>query len=53
MFCILKMSNIYLPAKVMGEERPKSFPVQFTKEELKARLTPEQYHVTQERGTER
>jgi len=40
-------------AKVMGEERPESFPVQFTKEELKARLTPEQYHVTQERGTER
>jgi len=37
----------------MGEERPESFPVQFTKEELKARLTPEQYHVTQERGTER
>ncbi|XP_065066877.1 peptide methionine sulfoxide reductase MsrB-like [Rhopilema esculentum] len=37
----------------MGEERPKSFPVQFSKEELKERLTPEQYHVTQESGTEK
>ena len=26
---------------------------QFTKEELKQRLTPLQYHVTQEKGTER
>ena len=25
----------------------------FTKEELRKRLTPEQYHVTQEKGTER
>ena len=37
----------------MGEERPKSFPVQFSKEELKERLTPEQYNVTQESGTEK
>ena len=26
---------------------------QFTKEELRQRLTPEQYSVTQEKGTER
>ncbi len=26
---------------------------QFTKEELKNRLTPLQYHITQEKGTER
>uniref|UniRef100_A0A3B4ACW2 Peptide-methionine (R)-S-oxide reductase n=1 Tax=Periophthalmus magnuspinnatus TaxID=409849 RepID=A0A3B4ACW2_9GOBI len=30
----------------------KTWPVTFTKEELKERLTPMQYHVTQERGTE-
>ena len=27
--------------------------VKFSQDELKARLTPEQYHVTQEKGTER
>lgn len=27
--------------------------VSFTEEELRARLTPEEYHVTQNRGTER
>ncbi|KAK7898716.1 hypothetical protein WMY93_019569 [Mugilogobius chulae] len=30
----------------------KTWPVTFSKEELKERLTPMQYHVTQERGTE-
>ncbi|CAL9681998.1 unnamed protein product [Knipowitschia caucasica] len=30
----------------------KTWPVTFTKEELRERLTPQQYHVTQERGTE-
>lgn len=30
----------------------KTWPVKFPKEELKKRLTPAQYHVTQERGTE-
>ncbi|KAF6734599.1 Methionine-R-sulfoxide reductase B3, mitochondrial [Oryzias melastigma] len=31
----------------------KSWPQSFSQEELKKRLTPLQYHVTQERGTER
>uniref|UniRef100_H2MBI1 Peptide-methionine (R)-S-oxide reductase n=1 Tax=Oryzias latipes TaxID=8090 RepID=H2MBI1_ORYLA len=31
----------------------KSWPLSFSQEELKKRLTPLQYHVTQERGTER
>ena len=30
-----------------------SYKVQFTKKELKERLTPQEYHVTQEKGTER
>ncbi|XP_013870025.1 methionine-R-sulfoxide reductase B3 isoform X2 [Austrofundulus limnaeus] len=30
----------------------KSWPVSFSQEELKKRLSPQQYHVTQERGTE-
>lgn len=30
----------------------KTWPLSFSKEELKERLTPMQYHVTQERGTE-
>lgn len=30
----------------------KTWPVSFTQEELRERLTPMQYHVTQERGTE-
>ncbi|KAG7236824.1 hypothetical protein INR49_000201 [Caranx melampygus] len=30
----------------------KTWPVSFSQEELKKRLTPKQYHVTQERGTE-
>ncbi|KAI1905425.1 hypothetical protein AGOR_G00016050 [Albula goreensis] len=30
----------------------KSWPVKFTQEELRKRLTPIQYHVTQEKGTE-
>ena len=30
-----------------------SYKVQFTQKELKERLTPQEYHVTQEKGTER
>nr|XP_057922582.1 methionine-R-sulfoxide reductase B3 isoform X3 [Doryrhamphus excisus] len=30
----------------------KTWPVTFSQEEIKERLTPKQYHVTQERGTE-
>ena len=30
-----------------------SYKVQFTRKELKERLTPQEYHVTQEKGTER
>ncbi|KAJ0015598.1 hypothetical protein NQD34_009218 [Periophthalmus magnuspinnatus] len=40
-------------AGLLGARRTKkTWPVTFTKEELKERLTPMQYHVTQERGTE-
>ncbi|XP_034529181.1 methionine-R-sulfoxide reductase B3 isoform X2 [Notolabrus celidotus] len=36
-----------------GARRSKrTWPVSFSQEELKQRLTPKQYHVTQERGTE-
>lgn len=41
----------------MGSEATKrdqeSYKVQFTQKELKERLTPQEYHVTQEKGTER
>ncbi|XP_072233617.1 methionine-R-sulfoxide reductase B3 isoform X1 [Leuresthes tenuis] len=43
-----------LPAALLGACRTtKSWPVSFSQEELRKRLTPKQYHVTQERGTER
>ncbi|XP_028289082.1 methionine-R-sulfoxide reductase B3 isoform X2 [Parambassis ranga] len=35
-----------------GACRTKTWPVKFSKEELRNRLSPMQYHVTQERGTE-
>ncbi|XP_075932385.1 methionine-R-sulfoxide reductase B3 isoform X2 [Anarhichas minor] len=42
-----------LPASLLGACRTKkTWPVSFPQEELKKRLTPMQYHVTQERGTE-
>ncbi|XP_028426311.1 methionine-R-sulfoxide reductase B3 isoform X2 [Perca flavescens] len=42
-----------LPAALLGACRTKkTWPVSFPQEELKKRLTPTQYHVTQERGTE-
>ncbi|XP_049423092.1 methionine-R-sulfoxide reductase B3 isoform X1 [Epinephelus fuscoguttatus] len=42
-----------LPAPLLGARRTKkTWPVSFTQEELRERLTPMQYHVTQERGTE-
>ncbi|XP_063072801.1 methionine-R-sulfoxide reductase B3 isoform X2 [Engraulis encrasicolus] len=38
---------------VLGVRRKKkTWPVTFTQEELKTRLTPMQFHVTQEKGTE-
>ncbi|XP_041636470.1 methionine-R-sulfoxide reductase B3 isoform X2 [Cheilinus undulatus] len=41
------------PAAFIGARRgKKTWPLAFPKEELKERLTPMQYHVTQERGTE-
>ncbi|RVE56243.1 hypothetical protein OJAV_G00219240 [Oryzias javanicus] len=50
-------SSIYPPglsAVLLGARRTaKSWPQSFSQEELKKRLTPLQYHVTQERGTER
>ncbi|XP_023206318.1 methionine-R-sulfoxide reductase B3 isoform X2 [Xiphophorus maculatus] len=42
-----------LPAAVLGACRSKkTWPVSFPQEELRKRLTPKQFHVTQERGTE-
>ncbi|XP_056443898.1 methionine-R-sulfoxide reductase B3 [Gadus chalcogrammus] len=42
-----------LSAMLIGTCRTKkTWPVSFSQEELKQRLTPMQYHVTQERGTE-
>ncbi|XP_013766334.1 methionine-R-sulfoxide reductase B3 isoform X2 [Pundamilia nyererei] len=42
-----------LPAARLGACRTKrTWPLRFTQEELRQRLTPMQYHVTQERGTE-
>ncbi|XP_020904737.1 uncharacterized protein LOC110243026 isoform X1 [Exaiptasia diaphana] len=48
------------PIKPSQLKRPKRYKVakeefeaKFSEEELRSRLTPEQYHVTQERGTER
>ncbi|XP_041833514.1 methionine-R-sulfoxide reductase B3 isoform X2 [Melanotaenia boesemani] len=49
-------SSVYhhaLAAALLGARRTvKSWPLSFSQEELKKRLTPMQYHVTQERGTE-
>ncbi|KAM9705255.1 methionine-R-sulfoxide reductase B3 isoform 2-T2 [Menidia menidia] len=43
-----------LPPAFLGASRStKSWPVSFIQEDLKKRLTPMQYHVTQEKGTER
>ena len=39
----------YLATK--GDQEP--YKVQFTEKELKERLTPQEYHVTQKKGTER
>ncbi|XP_035483020.2 methionine-R-sulfoxide reductase B3 isoform X2 [Scophthalmus maximus] len=42
-----------LRAAPLGARRTKkTWPVSFSQEELKKRLTPTQFHVTQERGTE-
>ncbi|KAM6895261.1 methionine-R-sulfoxide reductase B3 [Xenentodon cancila] len=42
-----------LPAALLGARRTKqSWPVSFSQEELRKRLSPMQFHVTQERGTE-
>ncbi|XP_053169870.1 methionine-R-sulfoxide reductase B3 isoform X2 [Scomber japonicus] len=42
-----------LPAALLGPCRTKkTWPVSFSQEEIRKRLTPIQYHVTQERGTE-
>ena len=40
---------LYLATK--GDQE--AYKVQFTRKELKERLTPQEYHVTQEKGTER
>ena len=40
---------LYLATKSDQE----AYKVQFTRKELKERLTPQEYHVTQEKGTER
>ncbi|KAM7377796.1 hypothetical protein PAMA_012947 [Pampus argenteus] len=42
-----------LPAALLGARRSKkTWPVSISQEEMRKRLTPMQYHVTQERGTE-
>ncbi|XP_067346238.1 methionine-R-sulfoxide reductase B3 isoform X3 [Channa argus] len=42
-----------LPAALLGACRTKkTWPVKFSEEELRKRLTPMQYHITQQRGTE-
>ncbi|XP_022078008.1 methionine-R-sulfoxide reductase B3 isoform X1 [Acanthochromis polyacanthus] len=42
-----------LPAVLLGARRTKkTWPVSFSQEDLRKRLTPMQYHITQERGTE-
>ncbi|XP_042259048.1 methionine-R-sulfoxide reductase B3 isoform X1 [Thunnus albacares] len=47
------VSHPALSAVLLGARRTKkTWPVSFSQEEIKKRLTPMQYHVTQERGTE-
>ncbi|KAM9824423.1 methionine-R-sulfoxide reductase B3 [Neosynchiropus ocellatus] len=47
------VSGPALSAGLIGARRTKkTWPVRFTEEEMRKRLTPQQYHVTQERGTE-
>ncbi|XP_059181877.1 methionine-R-sulfoxide reductase B3 isoform X2 [Centropristis striata] len=41
-----------LPLLSGARRTKKTWPVSFSQDELKKRLTPQQYHVTQERGTE-
>ncbi|XP_018552600.1 methionine-R-sulfoxide reductase B3 isoform X2 [Lates calcarifer] len=42
-----------LRAGLIGARRTKkTWPVSFSQDELRKRLTPKQYHITQERGTE-
>ena len=41
------------PEDVSGESTPATFPVKLSQDDLLSRLTPLQYHVTQEAGTER
>lgn len=46
--------NFFFLSSFLGACRSKkTWPVSYSQEELRKRLTPKQYHVTQERGTER
>ena len=44
-------SDVFLYSATKSDQE--AYKVQFTQKELKERLTPQEYHVTQEKGTER
>ena len=49
-FFVLISTLFQLATKTVDQE---PYKVQFSEKELREKLTPKEYHVTQERGTER
>ncbi|XP_017551319.1 methionine-R-sulfoxide reductase B3 isoform X1 [Pygocentrus nattereri] len=47
-----RLLNVTAPASLGTCRTKKTWPKSFTQDELRKRLTPMQYHVTQEKGTE-